>query len=212
MITAPRAATSTMLLKAQLADLGFTDIDVKVSEGGVAFNAEDDKATVGISDAQGKTNGDVTFFYIEPRRVHGLQPRPVCAAPTWRLSCRARARRPSTISPSKAGAESLGTRISCAADLLDEAAEQVAIGYACGRFGRVRYVQNLTLPYTRRLQRASSAVELDRAPTAMLCLAVGLWLGRLHGQGRRALRATATVTLTADGYRSVERWLRLASR
>ncbi len=32
------------VLKAQLADLGFTDIDVKISEGGVAFKAEDDKA------------------------------------------------------------------------------------------------------------------------------------------------------------------------
>lgn len=35
------------VLKAQLADLGFADVDVKVSEGGVSFKAEDAKATVG---------------------------------------------------------------------------------------------------------------------------------------------------------------------
>lgn len=86
-------------LKAQLADLGFTDIDVKVSEGGVAFNAEDDKATVGISDAQDKTNGDVTFFFIDPNDYTGYNIE-VCVAPRSCLSCRV-ATKPNTISPAR---------------------------------------------------------------------------------------------------------------
>ncbi len=60
------------VLKAQLANLGFADVDVKVHEGGVFFGVKDAKATVGFSDAQDKTNGDVTFFFIDPNNYIGF--------------------------------------------------------------------------------------------------------------------------------------------
>ena len=96
------------VLKAQLANLGFTDVDVKVSEGGVTFNAEDAKATVGISDAQDKTNGDVTFFYIDPNDYTGYN---IDGLRSADVSCRATAR-PSITSPTSRY-RLLGTRLSC---------------------------------------------------------------------------------------------------
>lgn len=129
-------------LKAQLADLGFTDIDVKVSEGGVAFKAEDAKATVGISDAQGKTNGDVTFFFIDPNdytgyNIDGLRSADV----VFELS-----------RDGKTEYYQPGKTVQVAWDearvqqMLDDAAEQVAIGYAAGDSAE-SVTSNLTLPY-----------------------------------------------------------------
>ena len=129
-------------LKAQLADLGFTDVDVKVSEGGVAFKAEDAKATVGISDAQDKTNGDVTFFYIDPNdytgyNIDGLRSADV----VFELS-----------RDGKTEYYLPGKTVQVAWDearvqqMLDDAAEQVAIGYAAGDSAE-SVTSNLTLPY-----------------------------------------------------------------
>ncbi|MSS25359.1 MULTISPECIES: DUF4430 domain-containing protein [unclassified Collinsella] len=129
-------------LKAQLADLGFTDIDVKVSEGGVAFNAEDDKATVGISDAQDKTNGDVTFFYIDPNdytgyNIDGLRSADV----VFELS---RDGKTEYYQPSKS--VQVAWDEARVQQMLDDAAEQVAIGYAAGDSAEF-VTSNLTLPY-----------------------------------------------------------------
>ena len=130
------------VLKAQLADLGFTDIDVKVSEGGVAFNAEDDKATVGISDAQGKTNGDVTFFFIDPNdytgyNIDGLRSADV----VFELS---RDGKTEYYQPSKS--VQVARDEARVQQMLDDAAEQVAIGYAAGDSAE-SVTSNLTLPY-----------------------------------------------------------------
>lgn len=129
-------------LKAQLADLGFTDIDVKVSEGGVAFNAEDDKATVGISDAQDKTNGDVTFFYIDPNdytgyNIDGLR----SAEVVFELS---RGDETEYYQPSKT--VQVAWDEARVQQMLDDAAEQIAIGYASGDTAE-SVTSNLTLPY-----------------------------------------------------------------
>lgn len=129
-------------LKAQLADLGFTDIDVKVSEGGVAFNAEDDKATVGISDAQDKTNGDVTFFYIDPNdytgyNIDGLRSADV----VFELS---RNGKTEYYQPNKS--VQVAWDEARVQQMLDDAAEQVAIGYAAGDSAE-SVTSNLTLPY-----------------------------------------------------------------
>lgn len=129
-------------LKAQLADLGFTDIDVKVSEGGVAFNAEDDKATVGISDAQDKTNGDVTFFYIDPNdytgyNIDGLR----SAEVVFELS---RGDETEYYQPSKT--VQVAWDEARVQQMLDDAAEQIAIGYASGDSAE-SVMLNLTLPY-----------------------------------------------------------------
>lgn len=129
-------------LKAQLADLGFTDIDVKVSEGGVAFNAEDDKATVGISDAQDKTNGDVTFFFIDPNdytgyNIDGLR----SAEVVFELS---RGDETEYYQPSKT--VQVAWDEARVQQMLDDAAEQIAIGYASGDSAE-SVTSNLTLPY-----------------------------------------------------------------
>lgn len=129
-------------LKAQLADLGFTDIDVKVSEGCVAFNAEDDKATVGISDAQDKTNGDVTFFYIDPNdytgyNIDGLR----SAEVVFELS---RGDETEYYQPSKT--VQVAWDEARVQQMLDDAAGQIAIGYASGDSAE-SVMSNLTLPY-----------------------------------------------------------------
>lgn len=130
------------VLKAQLADLGFTDVDVKVSEDGVAFKAEDDKATVGISDAQDKTNGDVTFFYIDPNNYTGFNIDGLRSADVvFELS---RDGKTEYYQPNKTVQVAWDeTRVQ---QMLDDAAEQIAIGYAAG--DSVESVtSNLTLPY-----------------------------------------------------------------
>lgn len=130
------------VLKAQLADLGFTDIDVKVSEGGVAFKAEDAKATVGISDAQDKTNGNVTFFFIDPNdytgyNIDGLRSADV----VFELS---RDGKTEYYQPNKSVQVAWDeVRVQ---QLLDDAAEQIAIGYAVGD-SAASVTSNLTLPY-----------------------------------------------------------------
>ena len=129
-------------LKAQLAELGFTDVDVKVSEDGVSFKAEDEKATVGISDAQDKTNGDVTFFYIDPNdytgyNIDGLRSADV----VFELS---RDGQTEYYQPNKTVQVAWDeVRVQ---ELLDNAAEQIAIGYASGDSAE-SVTSSLTLPY-----------------------------------------------------------------
>lgn len=130
------------VLKAQLADLGFTDIDVKVSEGGVDFKAGDAKATVGISDAQDKTNGDVTFFFIDPNdytgyNIDGLRSADV----VFELS---RDGKTEYYQPNKS--VQVAWDEGRVQQMLDDAAERVAIGYAAGDSAE-SVTSNLTLPY-----------------------------------------------------------------
>lgn len=131
------------VLKAQLADLGFTDVDVRVSEGGVAFKAEDDKATVGISDAQDKTNGDVAFFFIDPNdytgyNIDGLRSADV----VFELS--RDGEKTEYYQPNKT--VQVAWDEARVQQMLDDAAEQVAIGYAAGDSAE-SVTSNLTLPY-----------------------------------------------------------------
>lgn len=130
-------------LKAQLADLGFTDVDVKVSEGSVLFKAEDAKATVGISDAQDKTNGDVTFFYIDPNdytgyNIDGLRSADV----VFELS--RDGEKTEYYQPNKT--VQVAWDEARVQQMLDDAAEQIAIGYAAGDSAE-SVTSNLTLPY-----------------------------------------------------------------
>ena len=130
------------VLKAQLAELGFDDVDVKVSEGGVLFKAEDTKATVGISDAQDKTNGDVTFFYIDPNdytgyNIDGLRSADV----VFELS---RGGKTEYYQPNKT--VQVAWDEARVQELLDNAAEQIAVGYAEGDSAE-SVTSNLALPY-----------------------------------------------------------------
>ena len=130
------------VLKAQLAELGFDDVDVKVFEDGVSFKAEDAKATVAISDAQDKTNGDVTFFYIDPNdytghNIDGLRSADV----VFELS---RGDELEYYQPNKT--VQVAWDEARVQQMLDDAAKQIAIGYAAGDSAE-SVTSNLTLPY-----------------------------------------------------------------
>ncbi len=130
------------VLKAQLANLGFADVDVKVHKGGVLFGEKDAKATVGISDAQDKTNGDVTFFYIDPNdytgyNIDGLRSADV----VFELS---RGDETEYYQPNKT--VQVAWDEARVQELLDSASEQIAIGYASGDSAE-SVTSNLTLPY-----------------------------------------------------------------
>ena len=182
-------------LKAQLADLGFTDIDVKISEGGVAFKAEDDKATVGISDAQDKTNGDVTFFYIDPNdytgyNIDGLRNADVA----FELS---RDGKTEYYLPNKS--VQVAWDEAKLQDLLDGAAESLQIGYASGESAD-GVTQNVTLPYKAGSAKKFS-VEWTSSDTERLSVSGYSWEDKTGKVSRassdRDVTLTAKVTVTS---------------
>ena len=184
-------------LKAQLADLGFTDIDVKVSEGGVAFNAEDAKATVGISDAQDKTNGDVTFFYIDPNdytgyNIDGLR----SAEVVFELS---RGDETEYYQPSKT--VQVAWDEARVQQMLDDAAEQIAIGYASGDSAE-SVTSNLTLPY-RAGSKSKFEVEWKSSDGDVIWPSGYGWddyTGKVtRVSSDRAVTLTATVSFVSGG-------------
>lgn len=182
------------VLKAQLADLGFTDIDVKVSEGGVAFEAEDAKATVGISDVQDKTNGDVTFFYIDPNNytgynIDGLRNADVA----FELS---RDGKTEYYLPNKS--VQVAWDEAKLQDLLDGAAESLQIGYASGESAD-GVTQNVTLPYKAGSAKKFS-VEWTSSDTERLFVSGYSWEDKTGKVSRassdRDVTLTAKVTVT----------------
>ena len=183
------------VLKAQLADLGFTDIDVKVSEGGVAFKAEDAKATVGISDAQGKTNGDVTFFFIDPNdytgyNIDGLRNADV----VFELS---RDGKTEYYQPNKS--VQVAWDEAKLQDLLDGAAESLQIGYAAGESAD-GVTQNVTLSYKAGSAKKFS-VEWTSSDTERLFVSGYSWEDKTGKVSRassdRDVTLTAKVTVTS---------------
>ncbi len=185
------------VLKAQLVDLGFTDIDVKISEGGVAFNAEDDKATVGISDAQDKTNGDVTFFYIDPNdytgyNIDGLRSADV----VFELS---RGDETEYYQPSKT--VQVAWDEARVQQMLDDAAEQITIGYASGDSAE-SVTSNLTLPY-RAGSKSKFEVEWKSSDGDVIWPSGYGWddyTGKVtRVSSDRAVTLTATVSFVSGG-------------
>lgn len=183
------------VLKAQLADLGFTDIDVKVSEGGVDFKAEDAKATVGISDAQDKTNGDVTFFFIDPNdytgyNIDGLRNADVA----FELS---RDGKTEYYQPNKS--VQVAWDEAKLQDLLDGAAESLQIGYAAGESAD-GVTQNVTLPYKAGSAKKFS-VEWTSSDTERLFVSGYSWEDKTGKVSRassdRDVTLTAKVTVTS---------------
>lgn len=182
-------------LKAQLADLGFNDVDVKVSEGGVLFKAEDAKATVGISDAQDKTNGDVTFFYVDPNdytgyNIDGLRSADV----VFELS---RDGKTEPYQPNKS--VQVAWDEAKLQDLLDSAAESLQIGYASGESAD-GVTQNVTLPYKAGSAKKFS-VEWTSSDTERLFVSGYSWEDKTGKVSRassdRDVTLTAKVTVTS---------------
>ncbi len=190
------------VLKAQLAELGYNDIDVKVSEGCVAFNAEDDKATVGISDAQDKTNGDVTFFFIDPNdytgyNIDGLRSADV----VFELS---RDGKTEYYQPSKS--VQVAWDEARVQQMLDDAAEQVAIGYAAGDSAE-SVTSNLTLPY-RAGSKSKFEVSWKSSDGDVIWPSGYGWddyTGKVtRVSSDRAVTLTATVSFVSGGPSDVE--------
>lgn len=182
-------------LKAQLADLGFTDIDVKVSEGGVAFKAEDAKATVGISDAQDKTNGNVTFFFIDPNNYTGYNIDGLRSADVaFELS---RDGKTEYYLPNKS--VQVAWDEAKLQDLLDSAAESLQIGYAAGESAD-GVTQNVTLPYKAGSAKKFS-VEWTSSDTERLFVSGYSWEDKTGKVSRassdRDVALTAKVTVTS---------------
>lgn len=190
------------VLKAQLADLGFTDIDVKVSEGGVAFKAGDAKATVGISDAQDKTNGDVTFFFIDPNdytgyNIDGLRSADV----VFELS---RDGKTEYYQPNKT--VQVAWDEARVQQMLDDAAEQIAIGYAAGDSAE-SVTSNLTLPY-RAGSKNKFEVSWKSSDGDVIWPSGYGWedyTGKVaRASSDRAVTLTATVSFVSGGPSDVE--------
>lgn len=182
------------VLKVQLANLGFTDVDVKVSEGGVLFKVEDAKATVGISDAQDKTNGDVTFFYIDPNDytgsyIDGLRGAEV----TFVLS-----RNGETVRYKPNKTVQVAWDEAKLQDLLDSAAESLQIGYAAGESAD-GVTQNVTLPHKAGSAKKFS-VEWTSSDTERLSVSGVSWEDKTGKVSRassdRDVTLTAKVTVT----------------
>lgn len=177
------------VLKAQLANLGFTDVDVKVSEGGVLFKVEDAKATVGISDAQDKSNGDVTFFYIDPNDytgsyIDGLRGAEV----TFVLS-----RNGETVRYKPNKTVQVAWDEAKLQDLLDSAAESLQIGYAAGESAD-GVTQNVTLPHKAGSAKKFS-VEWTSSDTERLSVSGVSWEDKTGTVSRAS--SDRDVTLTA---------------
>lgn len=133
------------LLKNQLADLGYTDIDVRVKS--VKFSSADKNATVGISASDDDANGDVTFFFIDPNaytgyNIDGLRR----ATVTFELS---RDGETAEYAPSKTA--EVAWDEAKLQSLLDDAAKSLSIGYSAGDSAD-SVTKAVTLPY-----RAGSA-------------------------------------------------------
>ena len=189
-------------LKAQLAELGFNDVDVKVSEGGVLFKAEDAKATVGISDAQDKTNGDVTFFYIDPNdytgyNIDGLRSADV----VFELS---RGGETEYYQPNKT--VQVAWDEARVQELLDSAAEQIAVGYAAGDSAE-SVTSNLTLPY-RAGSKSKFEVEWKSSDGDAIWPSGYGWsdyTGKVtRASSDREVTLTATVSFVSGGPSGVE--------
>ena len=189
-------------LKAQLANLGFADVDVKVHKGGVLFGVKDANATVGISDAQDKTNGDVTFFFIDPNdytgyNIDGLR----SAVVGFDLS-----RAGNTVYYEPQKSVQVAWDEARVQQMLDDAAEQVAIGYAAGDSAE-SVTSNLTLPY-RAGSKSKFEVSWKSSDDNVIRPSDYGWsdyTGKVtRASSDRAVTLTATVSFVSDGPSGIE--------
>lgn len=191
------------VLKAQLAELGYNDIDVKVSEGGVLFKAENAKATVGISDAQDKTNGDVTFFYIDPNDYTGYNIDDLRSADVvFELS--RDGEKTEYYQPNKT--VQVAWDEARVQQMLDDAAEQVAIGYAAGDSAE-SVMSNLTLPYRAGSKSKFEVSWKSSDGDAIWPSGYGYsdYTGKVtRASSDRAVTLTATVSFVKGGPSDVE--------
>ena len=174
-------------LKAQLKQLGFDDIDVKTKTA--SFSSSYEGAEVGISSTYDKTNGDVTFFYLDPNASSGYSIDQLRrASVTFELS---RDGKSVEYKPTKT--VEIAWDEGKLQDLLDNAAEQLSIGYATGDTAE-SVTQNLTLPYRAGANKKFS-VEWTSSDTDALSVSGNGWDDYTGKVARKS--SNREVTLTA---------------
>lgn len=174
-------------LKAQLKQLGFDDIDVKTKTA--SFSSSYEGAEVGISSTYDKTNGDVTFFYLDPNASSGYSIDQLRrASVTFELS---RDGKSVEYKPTKT--VEIAWNEGRLQDLLDNAAEQLSIGYATGDTAE-SVTQNLTLPYRAGANKKFS-VEWTSSDTDALSVSGNGWDDYTGKVARKS--SDREVTLTA---------------
>ena len=174
-------------LKAQLKQLGFDDIDVKTKTA--SFSSSYEGAEVGISSTYDKTNGDVTFFYLDPNASSGYSIDQLRrASVTFELS---RDGKSVEYKPTKT--VEIAWNEGKLQDLLDNAAEQLSIGYATGDTAE-SVTQNLTLPYRAGANKKFS-VEWTSSDTDALSVSGNGWDDYTGKVARKS--SDRKVTLTA---------------
>lgn len=189
-------------LKAQLADLGFADVDVKVHKGGVLFGVKDTKAAVGISDAQDETNGDVTFFFIDPNDYTGYNIDGLRSADVgFDLS-----RDGNTVYYEPQKSVQVAWDEARVQQMLDDAAEQIAIVYASGDSAE-SVTSNLTLPY-RAGSKSKFEVEWKSSDRDAIWPSGYGWsdyTGKVtRASSDREVTLTATVSFVSGGPSDIE--------
>ena len=189
-------------LKAQLADLGFADVDVKVHKGGVLFGVKDTKAAVGISDAQDETNGDVTFFFIDPNDYTGYNIDGLRSADVgFDLS-----RDGNTVYYEPQKSVQVAWDEARIQQMLDDAAEQIAIVYASGDSAE-SVTSNLTLPY-RAGSKSKFEVEWKSSDGDAIWPSGYGWsdyTGKVtRASSDREVTLTATVSFVSGGPSDIE--------
>ena len=174
-------------LKAQLKQLGFDDIDVKTKTA--SFSSSYEGAEVGISSTYDKTNGDVTFFYLDPNASSGYSIDQLRrASVTFELS---RDGKSVEYKPTKT--VEIAWNEGKLQDLLDNAAEQLSIGYAAGDTAE-SVTQNLVLPYRAGANKKFS-VEWTSSDTDALSVSGNGWDDYTGKVARKS--SDREVTLTA---------------
>lgn len=174
-------------LKVQLKQLGFDDIDVKTKTA--SFSSSYEGAEVGISSTYDKTNGDVTFFYLDPNASSGYSIDQLRrASVTFELS---RDGKSVEYKPTKT--VEIAWNEGKLQDLLDNAAEQLSIGYATGDTAE-SVTQNLTLPYRAGANKKFS-VEWTSSDTDALSVSGNDWDDYTGKVARKS--SDREVTLTA---------------
>ena len=136
------------VLEAKIAELGFQGVTAKVDS--VQFVSTSDKATVGVSAAEDDTNGDITFFDMDPNEYSGYNFDGLrMATVSFTLSKDGETAAYAPVSVNIPWNEDkLQQR-------LDNVAEQLAIGYSSGDSADA-VTGNVTLPY-----RAGSASKYE---------------------------------------------------
>ena len=179
------------VLEAKLADMGASDVQVRVKT--VAFQTESDAVEVGVSAADDATNGQITYANYLPENVSG-----------WVASLTMPRSASITFVLSRDGEDAVeftpSTRTvipwdeEACANTLRQAAQSLAIGYVSGD-SAASVTQNVTLPHSIEAVDWKTTVSWESSSSAISIEGYS-WDDQSTGEVTRA-SADQNVTLTA---------------